>query len=193
MFRQVGVYTSRILTAPSRRTCRWCSRPSSSWSSMPKPRGYSISRCRRRYSPPPTRSSNSRGRGQVFFLRAFLRVFGVDARRWLRWILNLPRRSFKLRVLVNRQQPMKNVTFDRTSILQLDANGTDSALDAAADCHVLRNDAALDMCAIADLEIRGAQLAFDSAEDLSWTFAFDLADDRHVGADARSRSRFCQL
>src|SRR6516164_3610640 len=134
-----------------------------------------------------------RGRGHVFFLRAFLRAFGVDARRWLRWILNPPRRSFKLRVLVNRQQPMKNVTFDRTSILQLDANGTDSALDAAADCHVLRNDAALDMCAIADLEIRGAQLAFDSAEDLSWTFAFDLADDRHVGADARSRSRFCRL
>src|SRR5262249_18715928 len=25
--------------------------------------------------------------------------------------------------------------------------------------------------------------------DLSWTFAFDLADDRHVGADARSHSR----
>ena len=88
---------------------------------------------------------------------------------------------------------MKNVTLDHTTILQLDTVGTDCALDAAADCHILRNDADLDMCAIADLEIRGAQLAFDSAEDLSWTFAFDLADDRHVGADARSRSRFCQL
>jgi len=55
MFRQVGVYTTAFSTAPGRRTCRWCSRPSSSWSSMPKPRGYSISRCRRRYSPPPTR------------------------------------------------------------------------------------------------------------------------------------------
>src|SRR5262249_53168857 len=44
-----------------------------------------------------------RGRGQAFFLRAFLRAFGVDARRWLRWILNSPRRSFKLRVLVDRQ------------------------------------------------------------------------------------------
>ena len=88
---------------------------------------------------------------------------------------------------------MKNVTFDRATVLQLDANGTDSALDAAADCHVLRNDAALDMCAIADLEIRGAHLAFDSAEDLRGTFAFDVADDRHVGADARSRSRFCRL
>jgi len=88
---------------------------------------------------------------------------------------------------------MKNITLDRTTVLQLDADGTDGALDAAADCHVLRNDAALDVCAIAYLEIRGAQLAFDSAEDLSWTFAFDLANDRHVGADARSRSRFCQL
>lgn len=56
---------------------------------------------------------------------------------------------------------MKNVTLDRATALQLDANGTDSALDAAADCHVLRNDAALDLCAIADLEIRGAHFAFD--------------------------------
>ena len=39
---------------------------------------------------------------------------------------------------------MKNVTFDRATV-QLDANGTDSALDAAADRHVLRNDAALDL------------------------------------------------
>src|SRR6516162_4558491 len=129
-----------------------------------------------------------RGWSHVFFLRAF----GVDARRWVRWILNPPRRSFKLRVLVNRQRPMKNVTFDRATVLQLDANGTDSALDAAADCHVLRNDAALDVCAIADQEIRGAHLAFDSAEDLRWTFAFDVADDRHVGADARGHFRFCR-
>src|SRR5262249_26023476 len=85
-----------------------------------------------------------------------------------------------------------NVTLDRATALQLDANGMDSALDAAADCHVLRNDAALDLCAIADLEIRGAHLAFDSAENLRWTFAFDVADARHVGADARGHSRFCR-
>ena len=82
-------------------------------------------------------------------------------------------------------------TLDRATALQLDANGTDSALDAAADCHVQRNDAALDVCAIADQEIRGAQFAFDSAQDLRWTITIDLADDRHVGADARGRSRFC--
>jgi len=83
-----------------------------------------------------------------------------------RWILNSPRRSFELRVLVDRQRPMKNITLDRTTVIQLDADGTDSALDAAADCDVLRNNAPLDLCAIADQEIRGAQLAFDSAEDL---------------------------
>src|SRR5262249_27366020 len=121
-----------------------------------------------------------RGPGQVFFLRAFLRAFGVDARRWLRWILNSLRRSFKLRVLVDRQRPMKNVTLDRTTVLQLDANGTYSALDAPADCHVLRNDTAVDLCPIVDLEIRGAHLAFNSAEDLRWTFALDVADDRHM-------------
>ena len=85
---------------------------------------------------------------------------------------------------------MKNVSLDRTTVLQLDANGTDSALDAAADCHVLRNDAALDLCAFADQEIGSAQLAFNSAEDLSWTIAFDLTDDRHAGPDARVLSRF---
>jgi hypothetical protein len=48
---------------------------------------------------------------------------------------------------------MKNFTFDRATVLQLHTDGTDSALDAAADCHVLRNDGALDLCAIADQEI----------------------------------------
>src|SRR6516165_723661 len=82
----------------------------------------------------------------VFFLRAF----GVDARRWVGWILNPPRRSFKLRALVDRQRPMKNVALDSTTILQLDAGGTDGAFDAAVNCEVLRNDPALDLCAIAD-------------------------------------------
>src|SRR5262249_58504456 len=91
-----------------------------------------------------------RGRGHVFFLRAFLRAFGVDARRWVRWILNPPRRSFKQRVLVDRQRPVKNVTLDRATVLQFDAYGTHGALDATADSDVLRNDAALDLCAIAD-------------------------------------------
>ena len=48
---------------------------------------------------------------------------------------------------------MKNVTFDRTTVLQLDADGTDGALDPASDCDALSNDVALDVCAIADQEI----------------------------------------
>src|SRR6266536_4297732 len=84
---------------------------------------------------------------------------------------------------------MKNVALDRPTVLQLDADGTDGALDAAADRDVLRNDAALDLCAIADEKIGGAQLAFDAAEDLRWTAAFDVADDRHSGADARAWHR----
>src|SRR5438132_9803452 len=85
---------------------------------------------------------------------------------------------------------MKNITLDRATVLQLDPDGTDRALDAAANCDVLRNDAALNLCALADQEIRGAQLALDSAEDLRWTIAFNVADDRHAGADARACSRF---
>ena len=42
---------------------------------------------------------------------------------------------------------MKNVTLDGTTVLQLDADCTDSALDATADCNALRNDVALDLCA----------------------------------------------
>src|SRR5262249_47999186 len=84
---------------------------------------------------------------------------------------------------------MKNVALNRPTVLQLDADGTDGALDAAADRDVLRNDAALDLCAVADEKIGGAQLAFDAAEDLRRTVAFDVADDRHSGADARAWPR----
>ena len=73
---------------------------------------------------------------------------------------------------------MKNVTIDSTTVPELDADGTDGALDTAADGDVLGNDAALDLSAIAYQEIRrGAQLALDSAEDLRWTIAFDVADN----------------
>jgi putative tryptophan/tyrosine transport system substrate-binding protein len=52
---QVGVYAGRILKGDRLRSCRSCSRLSSSWSSMLRPRGCSASRCRRRCSPAPTR------------------------------------------------------------------------------------------------------------------------------------------
>src|SRR5262249_61733251 len=83
------------------------------------------------------------GWGRGWFLHVFfLRIFGGDARRWLRWIFNPSRRSFELSVLVNRQRAMKNVTLDRATVLQLDADGSDSALDSPADCDALRNDGA---------------------------------------------------
>ena len=54
-FRQVGTMPAASSRARSRRTCRWCSRPSSSWSSSLRPPGCSASPCRRRCSPAPTR------------------------------------------------------------------------------------------------------------------------------------------
>ena len=48
---------------------------------------------------------------------------------------------------------MKNVAIDSTTVLELDAHGTDGALHAAADCNVLGNDIALDLCAIANQEL----------------------------------------
>ena len=54
---------------------------------------------------------NRWGWGRGWFLHVFfLRIFGGDARQCLRWILNPPRRSFKLRVLVDRQRFVKNIT-----------------------------------------------------------------------------------
>ena len=45
---------------------------------------------------------------------------------------------------------MKNVALDGTAVLQFDAVGTDGALDAPPDRKVLRNDASIDLCAVAD-------------------------------------------
>src|SRR5215472_11332981 len=84
---------------------------------------------------------------------------------------------------------MKNIALHRPTVLQLDADGTDGALDAAADRDVLRDDAALDLGAVADEKIGGAQLAFDAAVDLRRTATFDVAHDRHSGADARAWPR----
>src|SRR5262245_14968384 len=84
---------------------------------------------------------------------------------------------------------MKDITLDRPTVLQLDADGTDGALDAAADRDVLRDDAALDLGAVADEKIGGAQLAFDAAVDLRRTATFDVAHERHSGADARAWPR----
>jgi hypothetical protein len=62
-------------------------------------------------------------------------------------------------------------------------------LDAAADRDFLRQDTAFDLCAFADHEARGAQFAIDPAEHLRRPPAFDVANDRHAGSDARDGRR----
>src|SRR5262245_26054286 len=85
---------------------------------------------------------------------------------------------------------MDNVAINDTTVKHLDTHGTDGALNAATHRDVLRNDTTLDMRAIADQKIRGAQVAFDSTEDLEWTIAFNAANNQHAGADARACFRF---
>src|SRR5258708_13226823 len=59
-----------------------------------------------------------------------LRDLGINTGRYLGWIFNPPRRSFKLRVLVDRQPPMKNATLDRATHLHLTPPAPDTALHA---------------------------------------------------------------
>jgi hypothetical protein len=85
---------------------------------------------------------------------------------------------------------MENIALNGTAIIEFNTIGADRALDAATDCDVLRNDSSFDLRAIPDHKIRSAYLAFNAAEDLRWTIGFYFTNDRHVGADARGRSRF---
>src|SRR5262252_6821945 len=84
---------------------------------------------------------------------------------------------------------MKNITIDSPAVAEPDAHGMYGALNVAADCDVLGHDVALDLGASAYEKIRCAQLAFDSAEDLRWTIAFEVANNRHARANARAHPR----
>ena len=55
IFRQVGIYAGRSSRVPSPLTCRSCSRPRSSWSSISRPRRRSASPSRHRSCRAPTR------------------------------------------------------------------------------------------------------------------------------------------
>jgi putative ABC transport system substrate-binding protein len=54
-YRQVGLYVAASSRVRGLRICRWCRRPSSSWSSMLRLPRCSVSLCRPRCLPPPTR------------------------------------------------------------------------------------------------------------------------------------------
>ena len=82
----------------------------------------------------------------------------LPAGRWRR--LTVSPLDFQLDVTILQTESSRrsiatgeNVALDRTTVLQFDSDGTDSALDTAADRHVLSNDTALDLCAIANQKL----------------------------------------
>src|SRR5260370_25294142 len=85
------------------------------------------------------------------------------------------RSSFKLRRLVDRQRPMKNVTLDRTTVLQLDADGSDRFVSAHGYSPVTLEYRIPYLGCILDQQICCSHLVFDLSELSRWTIALDLA------------------
>src|SRR5215510_15785705 len=112
---------------------------------------------------------SSRSPGSFFFGTNRLGLAPIQLQgicRRISWVLHPPRRSLELRILVDRQHPMKNIAVDHSIALQVDAGGMDSSLEAAVDSHALRNDVAIELCATADQNFCGAQLALDATKDV---------------------------
>ena len=58
---------------------------------------------------------------------------------------------------------MENIAFDDSETIQLDALSMDSSLHTSADGHFFGKDVALNLCAIADQDGRGVELALDTS------------------------------
>src|SRR5215470_6696048 len=129
---------------------------------------------------------SSRSPGPFFFGTNRLGLAPIQFQRACccgRRVLHPPRRSLELRILVDRQYPMENIAVDHRVALQADAGGMDCSRQAAVDRHALRNDVAIELCAMADQNICGAQLALDATEDMQCALAVNFSDNRHAWAE----------
>ena len=67
---------------------------------------------------------------------------------------------------------MENIAFDDSEAIQLDALSMDSSLHTSADGHFFGKDVALNLCAIADRDGRGVELALDTSGNSHKTGSF---------------------
>lgn len=84
---------------------------------------------------------------------------------------------------------MKNIVFNNTGAIYLDAIGADCALNLAANCHFLCDDVTQYLCAFSDHDIRGAYLTLDATKNSQAPMADDLAEDRKRLPDFPLRRR----
>ena len=78
---------------------------------------------------------------------------------------------------------MENITFYDGETIQLDALSMDSSLHMSADGHFFCKDVALNLCAIADRDGRGVELALDTSGNSHSPLASNFADNCDTGAD----------
>src|SRR5215470_5523162 len=113
--------------------------------------------------------SSSRSPGSFFFgtnRLGFAPIQFEGICRCISGVLHPPRRSLELRILVDRQYPMKNIAVDNSITLQADAGGMDGSRQTAVNGHALGDDVAIELCATADQNFCCAQLALDATEDV---------------------------
>jgi hypothetical protein len=95
-------------------------------------------------------------------------------------------RSFKARIFFDRQGSMKDIAFDHSGTIQLDAICMDGPLDLSTNGQILGEYVAFYFRAFVYQNGQCPKLALDVPEDLYCAFAGNSSDDGHAATDRGS-------